>query len=121
MTPPVGIPLTDSDPNLPAQPELSPEEIAREANNPASELSVKLAVQGHATGCPTARKVRRWTMLAAVLWGIVLATQAFIVVAGKAVLHETVRQAVREELGRPVAATPSHWMPQAHAEAKGSP
>jgi len=126
MTPPILEELLDSDPRLQAVPEpLSHEQNAKDAKTPATMLDLKTGLHVHVDTCPTARIVKRWTKVACVLIGIVLALQVVTAAMGRAYLRETVREVVRDEMQhrRPVAETPSApWLiPQAVAATKGNP
>lgn len=113
MTPPHGSSLsdlTDSDPNLPAvDAEIGPQQLVRDAGEPATVASVREAIRHHLATCPAPRKLHRWTKLACVMIGVGLALQVVLAVAGRSILRETVRTAVREEMGKMAAVEQPQW------------
>lgn len=77
-----------------------PSRIEAQARQPASVAAVNLAFAHHRETCPAMRWIRRATILLAVVLGALAATQAIALVAGRAIIRDTVREAVRAELGR---------------------
>jgi hypothetical protein len=95
------------------------QELEREAEEPASVLSVKMAVSYHVRTCPALRKLRQWAMVACMLIGVVLAFQFLIAAFGRTVLKDVVREAIKEERGHPTMAAGrrSPWLvPEAAAD-----
>jgi hypothetical protein len=96
----------------------SHEQLAKDANTPATVLDLKEGIGFHARTCPTARAVKRWTKVACVLAGAVLILQIY----RETIIRQIVRDAVRTEMSQVrVADAPRAPMliPQAHAETKG--
>jgi hypothetical protein len=94
-------PLEDSG-NHDAIPETpSPGELATKAATSSSQLYVDELMGKHIATCPMRRQMRKFNMLFAAMIGamIVLASaQAILIVAGKAMLKETIREVVRQEM-----------------------
>jgi len=87
----------------------SPEDLSREAGTDATVGWVKKLVRDmlrtHDHRCSARRAVRRWTIWIAAISGAIIVFQFGWLYAGRAIIRETVREVVREELaGRAVAA-----------------
>lgn len=86
----------------------SPEDLEREAKEPASVAYVKNELRNrftqHRGECEATRAVRKWRLWIAAGIGAALVVQFGWLLAGRAIIRETVRDVVREELaGRLVA------------------
>jgi len=95
-----------------SEPETTPVVLAKEAEEPASvayvkrELNRKLA--SHRGDCDATRAIRKWRLWIAAGIGAALVVQFGWLMAGRAIIRETVRDVVREELaGRTVARQPA--------------
>jgi len=108
----------------------SPEDLSKEASTDATVAWVKGLVRNglrkHDRECSARRAVRRWTIWIAAISGAIIVFQFGWLYAGRAIIRETVREVVREELaGRVVAradgpreshkATDVSWPSPAHA------
>jgi hypothetical protein len=83
----------------------SPDELEAMSKHPATRLDVWAAGRKHAGTC-TARKFTRQLRTALyVALGAFLTLQAGALLAGRAMLRDVVREAVRAELGKPNHAT----------------
>ena len=80
----------------------SPEDLSREAGTDATVGWVKKLVRdglrAHDRRCSAKRAVRRWTLWIAAISGAIIVFQFGWLYAGKAIIRETVREVVREEL-----------------------
>jgi hypothetical protein len=80
----------------------SPEDLSKEATTDASVAWVKDLVRKglrkHDRECSARRAVRRWTIWIAAISGAIIVFQFGWLYAGKAIIRETVREVVREEL-----------------------
>lgn len=102
---------SDSDDNGDAIPEEtpSPEDLSKEATSGATVAWVKGLVRHglrvHDQQCSARRAVKRWTLWIAAISGALIVFQFGWLYAGRAIIRETVREVVREELaGRAVVA-----------------
>jgi hypothetical protein len=102
--------------------EQTAQEMAKDAEEPASVLLVRTWLDHHVRTCKVLRMLRRWAMVACVLLGMVLTFQGLLVLFGRAALKDVVRTTVREEMSRPTmaadhSAPPWEVVPSAHAAA----
>jgi hypothetical protein len=115
MTPPTGTmfeELLDSDPMLEAVGERpSHDQLARDSNTLATVLDLKEGLGFHARTCETARVVKRWTKIACVGIGVVLALQLLIAGLGRSYLRDTVRTVLREEMSHTAKVDQPAWAP----------
>jgi hypothetical protein len=86
----------------------SPDDLSREAEEPATVAYVKRELDRrfgrHRGDCAAQRAVRKWRLWIAAGIGAALVVQFGWLLAGRAIIRETVRDVVREELaGRLVA------------------
>ena len=124
MTPPIGTAineLLDSNPRLEAVGDRpSHEQLAKDAATPATVLDLKEGIGFHARTCSTARVVKRWTKVACVGIGIVLAVQVY----REAIIRQVVRDAIRDEMKHAPAGEVTRApaiINQAQAATKGTP
>jgi hypothetical protein len=114
------IPLDSDDGDTDGIPEEtpSPEDLSREAGTDATVGWVKKLVRdglrAHDRRCSAKRAVRRWTLWIAAISGAIIVCHFGWLYAGKAIIRETVRDVVREELAGRVL------MSREEANAKGA-
>lgn len=90
-------PLTDTGENE-AVGDKTPSQLATEALEPATCAFVTQEVGRHRNTCGARRQVRRWQLWAAGLIFSTVAAQGVLLLSWRAVIGETVRRVVREEL-----------------------
>jgi len=100
----MGISDIDESEEADTNPEQTPVQLALEAEEPSTVAYVKRAVHRHSTSCPAQRSVRRWRLWIAAAFGAAMVVQVVWLLVGRAIIRETVRDVVREELaGRTVS------------------
>jgi hypothetical protein len=97
---PYGIidPLTDTGEQNALDHTPAPHTITADLNEPATVGWVQRYVGTHQRWCPALRVLRRWSVLACVLLGMLIALNAVGWLSAKSVFREAVREGVRAEL-----------------------
>ena len=97
---PFGIidPLSDTGEQRALDQTPTPHAITESLNEPATVGWVQRYVGTHQRWCPALRVLRRWSVLACVLLGMLIALNAVGWLSAKSVFREAVREGVRAEL-----------------------
>jgi len=97
--------LTDTDENDAITDDgITPGILAEKSHVPATQLYVEEMVRTgnkrHKDACFARRLVRRWTLVIAAMFGALAVIQVVIALYGKAIIRETVHDAIHEEIGK---------------------
>ena len=81
----------------------TPDDMEAMAHHPATRMDVWISGRRHAATCNARKFTRQLRTALYIMFGAFITLQGVILIAGRAVLRDVVREAVRAELGKPTS------------------